>query len=68
MKFFIVISMIFLIIACSNEEKAILQNQISDYELKITELEDQNNSYELKIVELKNDLKRIQKQLDNLCY
>ena len=24
--------------------------------------------YELKIVELENDLKRIQKQLDNLCY
>ena len=40
MKFFIVISMIFLIIACSNEEKAILQDQISDYELKITELEE----------------------------
>ena len=60
--------MIFLIIACSNEEKAILQDQINDYELKITELENQNNSYELKIVELENDLKRIQKQLDNLCY
>ena len=28
----------------------------------------QNNNYELKIVELENDLKRIQKQLDNLCY
>ncbi len=68
MKFFIVVSMIFLIISCSNEENTILQNQISDYELKITELENQKSNYELKIVELENDLKRIQKQLDNLCY
>jgi len=68
MKFFIVISMIFLIIACSNEEKAILQDQINDYELKITELENQNNNYKLKNNKLENDFKRIQKQLDNLCY
>ena len=68
MKMFIVISMIFLIISCSNEENTILQDQISDYEVKIIELENQNNNYELKIVELENDLKRIQKQLDNLCY
>ena len=68
MKFCIVVSMIFLIISCSNEENTILQNQISDYEVKITELENQNSNYELKIVELENDLKRIQKQLDNLCY
>ena len=68
MKFFLVVSMIFLIISCSNEENTILQNQISDYELKITELENQKSNYELKIVELENDLKRIQKQLDNLCY
>ena len=68
MKLFIAISMIFLIIACSNEVNTILQDQISDYEVKITKLENQNNNYELKIVELENDLKRIQKQLDNLCY
>ena len=68
MKFFIIISMIFLVISCSNEENTILLDQISDYELKITELENQNSNYELKIVELENDLKRIQKQLDNLCY
>ena len=68
MKLFIAISMIFLVISCSGEENTILQDQISDYELKITELENQNNSYKLKIVELENDLKRIQKQLDNLCY
>ena len=68
MKFFIIISMIFLIISCSNQENTILLDQISDYELKIIELENQNNNYELKIVELENDLKRIQKQLDNLCY
>ena len=54
MKLFIFISMIFLIISCSNQENTVLQDQISDYELKITQLE--------------NDLKRIQKQLDNLCY
>ena len=46
--------MIFLVISCSNEENTILLDQISDYKLKIVELED--------------DLKRIQKQLDNLCY
>ena len=68
MKFFIVISMIFFIISCSNEENTILQDQISDYELKITELENKNSDYELKIVELENYFKRIQKQLDNLCY
>ena len=68
MKMFIVISMIFLIISCSDEENTILQNQISDYELKNTELENKNSDYELKIAELENDLKRIQKQLDNLCY
>ncbi len=68
MKFFIIISMIFLVISCSKEENTILQDQISYYEVKITELENQNNNYELKIVELENDLKRIQKQLDNLCY
>ena len=28
----------------------------------------ENNNYELKIVELEYDLKRIQKQLDYLCY
>ena len=68
MKFFIIISMIFLIISCSNQENTILLDQISDYELKITELKNKNSDYELKIVELENDLKRIQKQLDNLCY
>ena len=68
MKIFIVISMIFLVISCSKEENTILQDQISDYELKITELENKNSDYELKIVELEDDLKRIQKQLDNLCY
>ncbi len=68
MKFFIIISIIFLVISCSNEENTILQDQISDYEVKITKLENQNNNYELKIAELRNDLKRIQKQLDNLCY
>ena len=68
MKLFIVISMIFLIISCSNEENTVLQSQISNYEEKIIKLENQNNNYELKIVELENDLKRIQKQLDNLCY
>ena len=68
MKLFIVISMIFLIISCSSEENTILQDQVSDYKVKITELENQNINYELKIVELENDLKRIQKQLDNLCY
>ena len=68
MKLFIAISMIFLVISCLGEENTILQDQISDYELKITELENQNSKYELKIVELENDLKRIQKQLDNLCY
>lgn len=68
MKLFLVIPMIFLFISCSNEENTVLQNQISDYETKITKLENQNNNYELKIVELENDLKRIQKQLDNLCY
>ena len=68
MKLFTVISMIFLIISCSNEENKVLQNQISDYEAKITNLENQNNNYELKIVELENDIKRIQIQLDNLCY
>jgi len=60
--------MILLIISCSSEENTILQDQINDYEIKITELEIQNNNYELKIVALENDLKRIQKQLDNLCY
>ena len=68
MKLFIFISMIFLIISCSNQENTVLQDQISDYELKITQLENKNNNYELKIIELENDLKRIQKQLDNLCY
>ncbi len=68
MKLFIVIPMIFLIISCSNEENTVLKDQISNYELKITELENKNSNYELKIVELENDLKRIQKQLDNLCY
>ena len=68
MKLFILISMIFLIISCSNREDNVLLNQINDYETKIKNLENQNNSYELKIVELENDLKRIQKQLDNLCY
>ena len=68
MKLFIVTSMIFLIISCSNQEKIVLQDQISDYESKITQLENKNNNYELKIIELENDLKRIQKQLDNLCY
>jgi len=68
MKFFIAITMILLIISCSNEENTILQDQINDYEKKITELEIQNNNYELKIVSLENDLKRVQKQLDNLCY
>jgi hypothetical protein len=38
MKLFIAISMIFLVISCSGEENTILQDQISDYELKITEL------------------------------
>ena len=68
MKLFIVLSMIFLTISCSNQENTVLQDQISDYESKITQLENKNNNYELKIVELENDLKRIQKQLDNLCY
>jgi len=68
MKLFIFISMIFLIISCSNQENTVLQDQISDYESKITHLENKNNNYELKIIELENDLKRIQKQLDNLCY
>ena len=68
MKLFIVISMVFLIISCSNQENTVLQDQISDYESKITQLENKNNNYELKIIELENDLKRIQKQLDNLCY
>ena len=68
MKLFIVISMIFLIISCSNQENTVLQDQISDYESKITQLENKNNNYELKIIKLENDLKRIQKQLDNLCY
>ena len=68
MKLFIVTSMIFLIISCSNQENIVLQDQISDYESKITQLENKNNNYELKIIELENDLKRIQKQLDNLCY
>ena len=68
MKLFIVTSMIFLIISCSNQENTVLQDQISDYESKIAQLENKNNNYELKIIELENDLKRIQKQLDNLCY
>ena len=68
MKLFTVISMIFLIISCSNQENTVLQDQISDYESKITQLENKNNNYELKIIELENDLKRIQNQLDNLCY
>ena len=68
MKLFLVIPMIFLFISCSNEENTVSKEQISEYESKITELENQNKNYELKIVELENDLKRIQKQLDNLCY
>ena len=68
MKFFLILSMIFIIISCSNSENTVLQNQINNYELKITELKSMNNDYELKIVKLENDLKRVQKQLDNLCY
>ena len=54
MKFFLILSMIFIIISCSNSENTVLQNKI--------------NNYELKIVKLENDLKRVRKQLDNLCY
>ena len=68
MKFFLILSMIFIIISCSNSENTVLEEQINNYELKIAELKNLNNDYELKIVKLENDLKRVQKQLDNLCY
>ena len=68
MKFFLILSMIFIIISCSNSENTVPEDQINNYELKIAELKNLNNDYELKIVKLENDLKRVQKQLDNLCY
>ena len=68
MKLFVFISMMLLTLSCSSQGGTVLQDQINDYEAYIKELENQNNSYELKVVELEKDLKRIQKQLDNLCY
>ena len=45
-----------------------LSGQNQEFREELNEQENKNNNYELKIVELENDLKRIQKQLDNLCY